>query len=199
MFCIRLSNKYLYWPNRGLSGPTNIDKTGFVIPSRKGKGVCENRYLFETFKKSVFVFSLKAIHHVCLTKQELCVAKQSLCIFQAKAHSYKERPLSSSNRASVLTKHGICICQILLFVFFMRLCLNPDRSATSGISKFVLNCCFQCNLEILGWTKKWSSDQANLFLRPLLKHYYYKVFSDFPKYNQKVLFQRYLDFRSIFH
>ena len=126
--CINFSNRYLYWLNRGLIGPTNLDKTGFGILWRKGKCVWWNRYLFETFNKSVFVFSLKTIHHVCLTKQGLCVAKQSLCIFQTEAHSCKERPLSPSNRASVWTKQGICICLILLFVFFMRLCLNPAAS-----------------------------------------------------------------------
>jgi hypothetical protein len=101
MHCIRFSNRFSYRPNRGLIGPTNLDKTGFVILSRKGKSAWRNRYLFETFKNSVFVFSLKTIHNVCLTKQGLCVAKQSLCIFQTEAHFCKERPLSSSNRASV--------------------------------------------------------------------------------------------------
>ena len=124
--CIRFSNRYSYWPNRGLIGPTNLDKTGFVILSRKGKGVWGNRYLFETFKSLSSCSHQKTIHHLCLTKQGFCIAKQSLCIFQTEAHSFKERPLSSSNRASVWTKQGICICLILLFVFFMQLCLNPD-------------------------------------------------------------------------
>ena len=29
MFGIRFSNRYLFWPNRGLIGPKNLDKTGF--------------------------------------------------------------------------------------------------------------------------------------------------------------------------
>ena len=29
MFGIRFSNRCLFWPNRGLIGPTNLDKTGF--------------------------------------------------------------------------------------------------------------------------------------------------------------------------
>ena len=125
LVCIKFSNRYLYWPNRGLIGKTNLNKTGFIILSRKGKGVWGDRYLFKTCKNSVFVFSSKTIHHVCFTKQGLCVAIQSLCIFQTEAHSCKERPLSSPNRAYFSTKQGIYICLILLFVFFLWLCLNP--------------------------------------------------------------------------
>ena len=124
---IRFSHRNLYWPNKSLIGPTNLDKTGFDILSRKRKGVLGNRYLFESLKNSFFVFSSKTIHCVCLTKQGLCVAIQSLCIL-TEAHSCKERHMSSSNKASVWTKQGICICLILLFVFFMRLCLNPALS-----------------------------------------------------------------------
>ena len=109
-------------------GQTNLDKTGFVIHSWKGKGVWGDIYLFETCKNSVFVFSSKTIQPICLTKQGLRVIIQSLCIFQTEAHSCKERHLSSPNRAPVSTKQGICICLILLFVFFMWLCLNPAKN-----------------------------------------------------------------------
>ena len=91
---IRFSHRNLYWPNKSLIGPTNLDKTGFDILSRKRKGVLGNRYLFESLKNSVFVFSSKTIHCVCLTKQGLCVAKQSICLHQTE-------PLFEPNRASV--------------------------------------------------------------------------------------------------
>ena len=87
------------------------------------------------------------MHHVCLTKQGLCVGKQSLCIFQTEAHSCKERPLSSSNRASVWTKQGICICLVLLFVFFMRLCLNPDSNRNCLKKRYFLD--LVCSLLIV--------------------------------------------------
>ena len=82
MFCIKFSNRYLYWPNRGLIVPTNLDKTNFVILSRKGKGVWGNRYL-----------------------------PNGGSLLQIKT--------------SVFIKQSLCICLILLFVFFIRLCLNP--------------------------------------------------------------------------
>ena len=84
-----------------------------------------SRYLFETFKNYVFVFSLKTMHHVYFNKQGLRVAKQSLCKMQMEAHSYKERHPSSSNRASVWTKQGLCVCLKSLLVFFMQCHLNP--------------------------------------------------------------------------
>ena len=39
MFGIRFTNRYSYWPNRGLIGRKNLDKTGFKILSRKEKNV----------------------------------------------------------------------------------------------------------------------------------------------------------------
>ena len=33
MFCIRFSNRYSYWPNRRMTGPKNLDKTGFLVLS----------------------------------------------------------------------------------------------------------------------------------------------------------------------
>ena len=176
MCCIRFSNRFSYRPNRGLIGPTNLDKTCFVILWRKGKGVWGNRYLFETFQKYVFVFSLKTIHHGCLTKQGLCVAKQSFCIFQTEAHSCKERPLSSSNRASVWTKPGICICLVLLSVFFMRLCLNPGsviHQAEWSSSEDSVNVSQgKSNVNIQSTPDEWAVRKvggAPLFRQPLTK------------------------------
>ena len=121
MFCLRFSNRYSDWPNKGLIGPTNLDKTGFVILSRKGKGVWGNGYLFETFKNSVFMFLLKTIHLVCLTKRGLCVIKQSLCIIQTEAHSCKERPLYMYSLCGyVSTLHVMChmSCFFIYYFFF---------------------------------------------------------------------------------
>ena len=77
MFCIRFSNRYSFWPNRGLIGWKNLDKTGFRY--------CQGK------KNYVFMFSSKTMQHVCFNKHCLCVAKQSRCIIQTEAHSCKER------------------------------------------------------------------------------------------------------------
>ena len=73
-----------------------------VLSSYQGKEmVFEQTDICLKHLKVVFVFSSKTIHHVCLTKQGLCIVKQRFCIFQTEGHSFKERPLSLSNRASL--------------------------------------------------------------------------------------------------
>ena len=74
------------------------------------------------------------MHHVGFNKQGLRVAKQSLRIIQTEAHSCKERYPSSSNRASVWTKRGLCVRLKSLLVFFMRCRLNPGVQRTVQFS-----------------------------------------------------------------
>ena len=71
------------------------------------------------------MFLLKTMHHVCFNKQGLRVAKQRFHIIQIEAHSGKERHPSSSNKASVWTKQGLCVCLKSLLLIFKQCCLNP--------------------------------------------------------------------------
>ena len=137
------------------------------------------------------MLSIKTIHNVCLPKQGLCVAKQSLCIFQTEAHSCKERSLSSSNRAYVWTKQGICICLIWLFVFFMQLCLNPGYSdCIALLAKFNLKGKLLFSsvgpVKLIHWHWLCSASKCNIFwLNIGLRVYLDLYLMNFPKSTSK--------------
>ena len=114
MFCIRFSNRYSYWPNRCLIGPTNLDKTGFVILSTKGKGVWGNRYMFETWKSSVFVFSQKKYVSVWPNKASVLLFR---VLYLPNRGSLWQR------KTSVFIKQSLCLNQtghLYMFDFSIR-------------------------------------------------------------------------------
>ena len=106
--CIRFSNRYLYWPNRELIGPTNLDKTGFVILSRKGNGVWANIYLFETFKspslcshQKPYTMSVWPNRASVLLNRVSVSSKWRLTLSKKDLYLYQTEPLFELNRASV--------------------------------------------------------------------------------------------------
>ena len=85
--------------------------------------------MFETVENSVFVFTLDP-HIASVFVFPLHVGSHTIGLFSQTEHLFGQtEPLSLKNRASVCTKHGLCVCLKSLLVFFTRLCLNPGLGA----------------------------------------------------------------------